>query len=605
MMAAPGLPTDLALYRRLLGQMRPYWPHIAGSLLLSLLASPLALLAPLPLKVAIDSVIFFQPLPGPLDALLPRTMAQSKAAVLFLVAGLAVAIALLSQLQALASSLLSTYTAERLVLSFRTQLFGHAQRLSLLYHDTKGTGDAVYRMHNDALCLQYLVTDGVIPAATAAVTLAGMIYLTLRIDWLLALVALAVAPALFLVSRVYRRRLRGQSREVKRLESAALSVLQEVVAALRVVKAFGQEGREQERLARRAGEGMRARLCMVCTEGAFGLLIGLLTALGTAAVLLIGIDHVASQVLSLGNLYVVMSYLGQLYGPLKTLSRKAASLQSHLASAERAFALLDEPPDVAERPQARPLARATGAMAFRDVSFAYGDGRPVLLGISFAAHPGTRVGIAGTTGAGKTTLVSLLTRFYDPTTGQILLDGVDLRDYKLADLRNQFAIILQEPVLFSTTIAENIAYGRPNASQAEIVAAAQAANAHNFIAALRQGYDTPVGERGMRLSGGERQRITLARAFLKDAPILILDEPTSSVDVRTEAAILEALGRLMRGRTVFLIAHRLSTLKDCDLLLKIENGRLVEVAPARARAAREALALAGRDAAPAGGSADG
>jgi len=272
---------------------------------------------------------------------------------------------------------------------------------------------------------------------------------------------------------------------------------------------------------------------------------------------------------------VVMSYLAQLYIPLQTISKKVADLQASLASAERAFALLDEVSDVTERPNARPLARALGAVAFRKVCFAYSKDHPVLHDISFEIGPGTHLGITGTTGAGKTTLVSLLSRFYDPTAGQILLDGIDLRDYKLADLRNQFTIVLQEPVLFSSSIAENIAYARPGASYHDIVAAAKAANAHEFITGLPQSYETPVGERGMRLSGGERQRISLARAFLKDAPILILDEPTSSVDTKTEAAIMEAMERLMHGRTTFMIAHRLGTLANCDTRLQIEQGRLV------------------------------
>jgi ABC-type multidrug transport system ATPase subunit len=310
-------------------------------------------------------------------------------------------------------------------------------------------------------------------------------------------------------------------------------------------------------------------------EGVFGLLVGLTTAVGTATVLFIGMRHVQAGVLTLGQLLLVLGYLSQLYAPLKTISKKVGDLEASLASAERAFALLDAAPDVAERPNARPLTRARGAVAFRNVWFAFGTDQPVLHDISFEIGAGTRLGIVGATGAGKTTLVSLLTRFYDPTAGQILLDGVDLRDHKVADLRNQFAIVLQEPVLFSTSIAENIAYGRPDAGDDEIVAAAKAANAHDFIMNLPQGYETLVGERGMRLSGGERQRISLARAFLKNVPILILDEPTSSVDTKTEAAIMEAMERLMQGRTTVMIAHRLSTLAHCDARLEIEHGRLV------------------------------
>ena len=279
-------------------------------------------------------------------------------------------------------------------------------------------------------------------------------------------------------------------------------------------------------------------------------------------------------VLTLGDLLLVMAYIGQLYDPLRTIGKKVSSLQGYFASAERAFSMLDQQPDVVERPDARPLARARGYVAFENVSFAYRDGEPVLHNISFRVPAGARVGIAGRTGAGKTTLVSLMIRFYDPISGRVLLDGVEIRDYKLADLRSQFAIVLQEPVLFSTSIAENIAYSRPGASQEDIVRAAKLANAHDFITAFPEGYQTHVGERGMRLSGGEHQRISLARAFLKDASILLLDEPTSSVDIKTEAAIMEAMERLVKGRTTFIIAHRLSTLENCDIRLELEAGRL-------------------------------
>ena len=588
--------TDFTLYRRLLRQARPYWPYIGGIFLIGLFSTLLTLLIPLPLKIAVDSIIGSHPIPGFLNALLPIAATRSDTILLIFAAGLSVAIALLGQLQELGGGLLRTFAGERMVLDFRAQLLRHAQRLSLSYHDTKGTSDSTYRIQYDAPSIQYIAIDGFIPFVTAGCTLVGMIYVTERIDWHLALVALAVSPILFLITAAYRQRLRSQSREVKKIESSALSVLQEVLAAARVVKAFGQEDREGKRFVRRSSEGMRARIRLSLIEGAFGILVTLITGIGMAAVLFIGVRHVQSGILTLGELLIVITYVSQLYQPLKTISRRAVSLQSSLASAERAFSLLDEAPDVAERPNARRLARASGAIVFRKVSFAYGKDRPVLHNISFEISPATRVGIVGATGTGKTTLMSLLTRFYDPTAGEILLDGVDLCDYKLADLRNQFSIVLQEPVLFSTSIAENIAYARPGAGAEEIVAAAKASNAHEFIIHLPEGYATQVGERGMRLSGGERQRIALARAFLKDAPLLILDEPTSSVDMGTETAIMEAMNRLMHGRTTFMIAHRLSTLKDCDLLLVIEHGRLVEVRSDVSAAIGSAVALGGADA---------
>ena len=567
--------TNLALCRRLLAQARPYWPHIAATLVLGLLSTPLALLSPLPLKIAVDSVIGSHPLPRFLESLPWSAAMGSKTAVLALAAGFLIAMALLSQLQGFGMSLLRTYTGEKLVLAFRARLFRQVQLLSLSYHESRGTTDSTYRIQYDALAIQWIAIDGLIPFITAGFALAGIIYVTARIDRQLAVVALLISPVLLLISRAYSRRLRGQWHEVHKFESSAMSVVQEVLSAVRVVKAFGQEDREQRRFMHHASEGIWARFRVAFAEGGFGLLVGLTTAAGTAMVLTIGARHVLSGVLTLGELLLVMAYLSQLYGPLQTLSSLTGHLQRSLASAERAFSLLDETPDVAQRQDARSLSRASGAVAFRNVSFAYDKDHPVLHEVSFEVSPGTRVGIIGATGAGKTTLVALLTRFYDPTAGQILLDRVDLRDYRLTDLRNQFAIVLQEPVLFSTSVAENIAYARPAASHDQIVAAAKAANAHEFILSLPRGYESQVGERGMRLSGGERQRISIARAFLKDTPVLILDEPTSSVDLRTEAAIIEAMERLMLGRTTFMIAHRPSTLVNCGMLLTIENGRLV------------------------------
>jgi ATP-binding cassette, subfamily B, bacterial len=566
---------DLALYRRLASETRPYRLHIACIFVISMLAAPLTLLTPVPLAIAVDSVVGSQPLPGFLDAIVPSGLSGSQDGILIFAALMFVTVAVLTQVQQGGNTVLKTYTGEKLVLNFRSKLFQQSQRLSLTYHDRVGTSDSTYRVQEDAKALQYIAVESLISLVTAATTLAAMIYVTARIDLQLALVALAVTPPLLLAAKHFRPRMRSTSREVKKLESGALSVVQEVLTGLRVVKAFGQEDREQERFVGRSSAGTRARIRLGLIEGGYAVLVGAIIGAGGAIVLYVGIRAVQERRITLGELLLVMGYLSQLYAPIKTMARKAGSLQNHLASAERCFTLLDEAPDVPERASARHLDRASGAVEFRNVSFAYGPERPVLQDVSFAVGPGTRVGIAGATGAGKTTLISLLARFYDPLSGRILLDGVDLRDYKLADLRNQLGIVLQEPVLFSTTIYDNIAYARPDATRMEIEAAAAAANVHDFIAALPEGYETQVGERGMGLSGGERQRISLARAFLKDAPILILDEPTSSVDVQTEKVIMEAMERLMAGRTSFMIAHRLSTLEACDLRLAIDQGRIV------------------------------
>ena len=544
--------------------------------MLDLVATPLALLGPVPLKIAVDTVVGSQPLPPLLQAVLPDPATHSKLLLLSVAVGLLVCVVFLTHLQALGSYVLRTHTGEWLTLHFRTLLFRHVQRLTFAFHDARGTADTIYRIQYDAPSIQWLTIHGVIPLLTSVITLLSMIYVAACLDWQLALVAMSVIPFLMAIPKIYDCRMRGQYTSVKELESSSLGIVHEVLTALRVVKAFGREDHEQERFVAQSSAGMGARIRLAFAESAFGLLSNVITAIGTALVLYIGVRSVLESRLTLGELLMVITYLTQLYGPLNAIGDKIVGLQTYRASIKRAFELLDEVPDVAERPHARPLKRATGAIEFRGVGFAYDNQHLVLDGVSFTMGAGTRLGIAGRTGAGKSTLMSLLMRFYDPSTGQILLDGVDLRDYKLAELRNQFAIVMQEPVLFSTSLAENIAYGRPGASFQDIVTAAKVANAHDFIVTLPQGYDTLVGERGMRLSGGERQRIALARAFLKDAPILILDEPTSAIDVATETLIMEAMQRVMAGRTALMIAHRLSTLDICDARIVIEQGHIVE-----------------------------
>jgi ATP-binding cassette subfamily B protein len=573
-MAAAQRPSGLTLYGRLLREAQPHWALIGALFMLGLLSTPIALLIPLPLKIAIDSVLGSEAPPAALQMLLPSSVFGSPGSLLLLATIAVLGIALADQLQRLAVAILGTYTGEKLASDFRAKLFRHVQRLSVSYHDTKGAADSTYRIHWDAASIQWMAVHGVTPLLSAAMTLTGMFYITAMLDWRLALVALGVAPPVFFIMSAARGRLRTGWMTTKALESRAVSMVQEALSGLRVVKAFGQEDRERARFVNSSGQSMRARVDVAFVEGVFDLVTGMTIAAGTAVVLYLGVRHVQTGVLSLGELVLVMSYLARLYMPFQEISKSVNLVQSAIASAERAFELFDEPPDVVEKADARRLGRAKGGIVFRNVSFGYHDnGEFVLHDVSFGIEPGSRLGITGTTGAGKTTLVSLLMRFYDPVCGEILLDGVDLRDYKLADLRNQFSIVLQDPVLFSASISENIAYARPDASDHEIIAAAKAANAHEFITGLLDGYRTLVGERGMRLSGGERQRIALARAFLKDAPVLVLDEPTSSVDLKTEVAIMDTMERLMRGRTTLMITHRLSTLLSFDRRLVIEDGR--------------------------------
>jgi len=566
---------DLHLYRRLWQQTRGYRLPLAGIFFLDLLSAPLLLLTPIPLKIAVDNVLGGAPLPSIFSFVLPGFVTGSVFWLLLLAAAMQVLLSLLTQFKEMSSYVLQTSTGEKLTLDFRARLFERLQRLSLAFHDMRGTSDSIYRVQYDAPSIQHITIYGALPLVTAAVTVATTIYVTARIDWQLALVALAVSPFLFLFSRSYKNKMRPRYKVARELESDALHVVQETLTSLRVVKAFGREPDEHQRFVRYSTQGVKVKTGLAKAEGIFGLRINLTTALGTATVLFVGILNVRAGVLSLGQLLMILSYIANLYSPLKTISKTVGTLQSSFAGLERAVEVLDHVTEVAERSDARPLSRARGEVEFRRVSFAYDETNLVLKDLSFHIPAGTRLGIAGHTGSGKTTIASLVTRFYDPTNGQILLDGIDLRDYRLADLRNQFAIVLQEPVLFSTTIAENIAYGRAGATDEEIIVAAQAASAHDFIVKLPDGYQTLVGERGMRLSGGERQRISLARAFLKDAPILILDEPTSSVDLKTEASIMESMQKLMLNRTTFMIAHRLSTLEGCELRLELPAARVL------------------------------
>jgi ATP-binding cassette, subfamily B, bacterial len=565
------------LYRPLLRLARPYWTHLCAILGLSMVAVPVSLMLALPLKIAVDNVIGNQPLPHLFGSILPASLHDSKGARLGLAVGLLLTLSLIMNLQAFLSWLLQTYTGERLVLNFRTLLFWHVQRMDLLFHDRRGTTDVAYRIQHDAPAIQYIFLQGFVPLLSATLSFTALVCVTMRLDLAMAAIAVSVSPVLFLLARNSGKRARAGWNGIKKLDSSAMQAMYEALASIRLVKAFGQERFEDERFKMRSRQRMMEQVKVASTQASFHVLMATIIAGGTAAALWVGVRHVMQGRLTLGELLLVMAYMGQLYEPLRTISSKLPELQSWLVSVQRALSLMEEAPEVTEDSRAPLLDRAQGQVSFCNVTFSYPTSVRALDKVSFEAPAGTRVGIIGASGSGKSTLVNLLTRFYDPDAGQILLDGRDLRGYRLNDLRRQFAIILQDPVVFSATVAENIAYGRPEASREEVVQAGRAAMAHDFIMALPNGYDTPIGEGGCRLSGGERQRLAIARAFLKDAPVLIFDEPTSAVDIHTEREIMDATAQLIKGRTTFVIAHRLSTVRHCDLLLVLKQGRLQTV----------------------------
>ena len=570
-----------ALYARAFREARAFWPHLGAVLGVGLAGLPLALLLPLPMKVVVDSVLGGQPLPSWLAALLPAGL-QAPDLLLPLTIAFSVLVALLMAAHHFGDWMLRDWVAERMVLEFRGRLLRHALTLSPAGHD-RGSQEPQHRINHDAPSLQWTALYGLIPMVTCLASLAGVLAVTAGLSAPLAVVALATSVPVILLIHLSQTRLRGRWAGAKEDESAALAVVQETLGAARIVTTFGQEDREAGRFSALARRAFDTRRAVISREGLLSGLLGLSSALGGAAILWLGARDVQAGTITTGELLLVLGYIGQLYAPLQQIGTHITGQQRALVSAERAFALLDTPPAVAEKPDATPVrGRAAGHVRLEGVGFAYAGREPVLSGVDLDVAPGTCVGIVGRTGAGKSTLVNLIIRQLDPTAGRILLDGQDLRDLRLADLRRQFAVVPQEPTLFSTTIAENIAYGDPSAPIGRIVAAAKQAAAHDFIMALPDGYDTRIGERGARLSGGERQRLAIARAFLTDAPILILDEPTSAIDQATEAEIMESLERLMAGRTCFMIAHRLSTLRRAALVIRVEEGRAAVERPADA-----------------------
>ncbi len=558
---------------RSLSLLRPYWRSVVFMMSLVVLDSVLSLLTPWPFKFLIDYSLTDAPPPAWLTAWLGEENFRWR--LLYACAATEVAIIFLYQIIGVVES----YVTSRLELSidrdFRSRLFGHAMDMSLAYHDHRRSGMLIYIINTQGGAVADLLMT--LPSMIqSTIMLIGMLVVLCTMHWSLAAISLVVVPTLFFASKWYATRMRNRIRKTKELEGDALSVIHEAMSMMRVIVAFCRQKLEHRRYIDAAQKSMDARIGVTVRQTLFSLVIHMSTGIGRALAWTAGGLLALAGKLSVGDLTIVLSYIDKVYDPLETIAYTYSGWQDQFASLRASYGLLDTKPDIAEPAQPRQVEPCHGKVEFRGVDFAYEGRIGTLKDVSFTAQPGQVTAIVGPTGAGKTTLISLIPRFYDAAQGEVLVDGVNVKDLGLDDLRRHISVVLQEPLLFSMSIRDNIRYGRLDATDAEIEEAARQANAHDFIIRLPQGYDTQLGERGSRLSGGERQRICVARAFLKDSPILILDEPTSSIDSKTESVILDSLDRLMEGRTTFMIAHRLSTIRRADWILVVDQGRVVE-----------------------------
>jgi subfamily B ATP-binding cassette protein MsbA len=496
--------------------------------------------------------------------------------ILRLAALAAVAIAAGGALCAYLQKYLTTSIGQWVMHDLRLKLYSHIQGLSLAFHDHKQTGDLISRVTSDIDAIQSFITTGLLSALVDCLTLAGMIGVMLYMNWRFTLIALSIAPPLFLVIYSYTRRIKQASRAVRKKEGEMVSVIQEVLTSMRVVKAFGREEHEQRRLEEESLESVEAALRARSLKAKLSPVVEIIVAVGTALVLWFGARMVLQGSLSAGSLIVFIFYLGKMYKPMQDLSKMTDAYSKASVGYERIREVLETERGVTDTARARRAPRFRGRIEFEHVAFEYEPGRPVLCDVSFTIEPGQVAALVGPTGAGKTTVVSLIPRLYDPGSGSVKIDGQDVRRFTQHSLRQQVSLVLQETLLFHGSIWYNIAYGKPGATRQEIVRAAELANATEFIEKMPDRYDTIIGERGVTLSGGQRQRIAIARAVIRDEPILILDEPTTGLDAASERLVFEALDRLMKGKTCLVIAHRLSTVRDADVIFVVNDGRIVE-----------------------------
>lgn len=574
----------MSIYRRVLLYYRSFLSPTLLALAISVVTVELNLLKPWPFKVIVDEILRFpshSQLTNSWLRPIPDQRTQVLALALFLVA-----VTLLAGLLGLWSSLLFVRVGLQALLKLRTDLFAYLQSLPLKYHDARRSSDSTFRVAYDSQSVQTIYNRGFTNIFSSGLTLISIFVIMVRMDWQLTTISVAIVPLVIWAINHFSERIRQQSTSIQEKESAVLTLAQEGLSSIKVVHAFGGEEAAVDQFRTQARESLAANLRLTMTNVRSALVINTLMALGTAALIYVGTLHVLDGQISLGSLTLFMTYLGMLYAPIEALTQTAWALEGAAAGAQRCFEILDHADDVRDAPNALALTGTTGSIRFENIAFGYTADRPILQGVNLDLRPGERVAFVGGTGAGKSTLLSLVPRFYDPIAGRVLLDGRDLREISKKSLRAQISLVLQDTLLFSTTIRENIAYGRPDATDAEIIEAAERAQAGDFIRDLPRGFDSPVGERGGHLSVGQRQRIGIARAFLKDSPILLLDEPTSALDPSTERAIMDTLETLMHGRTTLIISHRLSTVHGLDKIVVLKGGTVAEIGTGKELLAR-------------------
>ncbi|HXG91592.1 MAG TPA: ABC transporter ATP-binding protein [Blastocatellia bacterium] len=561
---------------RITNLLRPHWASLAVAFVAVIGESLTDLLEPWPLKIVFDNVLGSKPMPRWLANFVDSAFGQDKTAILAFAAIAVVAIAAIGAISSYTEKYLTTSVGQWVMHDLRSTLYHHIQRLSLSYHDNKKTGDLISRVTSDIDAIQDFISSALLGIIVNVMTLAGMLAVMFYLNWRFTLIALSVAPVLFIVVYTFTSRIKQASRAVRKKEGEIVSVVQEALSAIHVVQAFARERYEEERFERRSLESVEAALKARSTKAKLAPIVEVIVAAGTCLVLWYGARLVLAGEISAGALLVFILYLGKMYKPMRELSKMTDTLSKTAVGFERIKEVLETEREVRNLPGARRAPRLRGRVEFNHVHFGYSEERLILKDVNLIIEPGQIAAFVGPTGAGKSTIVSLVARFYDPTSGQVMIDGRDVRGYKLKSLRQQISFVLQENLLFAAPIWQNIAYGKPEASRDEIIRAAQLANAHEFIEKLPEGYDTLVGERGVTLSGGQRQRIAIARAIIRDTPILILDEPTSGLDAASEELVFDALTRLMEGKTCIVIAHRLATIRRADVIFVLDDGQIVE-----------------------------